>query len=106
MQLTLDCKDIVNDKDRRLLTLPVKIGKASAVRVIYTLIAAKAVLYMLLILPSLDSSSQHLMILVAMTTALNIYTTHLVSKDNSLGYLLSSGKFLLWAPIFAYQVVK
>lgn len=99
MQFILDCKDTETDKEEGLKTLPVLTSKTRAIQIIYSIICIKALIYLSLIFADLSHLSGELMTLVILTTGLNLYATYLVQHDKFAGYLLSSGKFLTWAPI-------
>ena len=104
MQFMLDCKDTVVDGLKSLKTLPVRFGVERAVAIIYVIIFIKATLYIFLAYSNLTEGLPQFIYLIGATTLINLVAIYLIAKNNSVGYLLSAGKFLLWSIIFSIKI--
>lgn len=94
MQIFLDIKDIESDKQERLLTLAVVLGKNKTIDLlkIFSILS----IFPILILAVYFSNFSKPILMLLFTVPFDFYCFNLAKRDNYYGYLLMSGIFISW----------
>lgn len=100
MQIFLDIKDIDSDKEQKLKTMSVVLGKQK----VFPFFIISNFLFTVIILAFFVFYIQSLPLValaLLFTLVHNYYALWLVYKENSIGYLIYGGNFIIW-PILIY----
>lgn len=93
-QLLLDFKDYLVDKKNKLKTLPVMVGKKKALLYMKVLSVSMASVFVFIV----ASQGLHRLLfpLIILCLFINLYTLYKIDRNETGGYLASSGKFAAW----------
>ena len=94
MSAFLDIKDIKSDKKEKLRTIPVMLGKEKTIVFlsIFNLIGTIAIMVFILY----SSTLPKLILMLLFTVPFDLCCYVLVKRQRRFGYVLQSGKFILW----------
>lgn len=95
MQIILDCKDVEGDREAKLLTIPIMLGKEKSFFILQllsllsaSLILAPAIFFFKIFpLPAA---------MLFLTIPFNFYCVSLAKRQQYSSYILASGEFVLW----------
>jgi 4-hydroxybenzoate polyprenyltransferase len=100
-QIMLDCKDVANDNQKGLKTLPVSIGFGKTLRFISI---ASVIFALMLFVLLLYTSLLNLVYLVFVGLLVNELCLYLIYRKNKYGYILAAGKYFIWLVLFVFVV--